>query len=199
MSVSLTKGKAVSLQKKNNTFGNIAINLKWNQGPKEKGLFGSIFGKKKNIDLDLACLYELKDGKKGCVQALGNLFGSLTSAPYIKLLGDDRSGTNAEGETLLINGHEWSKIKRIVVFTYIYEGVSAWSETDGFVNFTSDVNDLQITLDNGDDNHNTCVIAMIENINDEMKVTKINDYVSGHQEIDKIYNWGLNWVHGSKD
>ena len=29
----------------------------------------------KGIDLDLGCLYELADGRKGVIQALGNAFG----------------------------------------------------------------------------------------------------------------------------
>lgn len=41
-------------------------------------------------------------------------------------------------------------------------------------------------------------IAMIENDNGELKVTKLNEYFQGHKELDKYYRWGLSWVHGSK-
>ena len=49
------------------------------------------------IDLDLGCLYELNDGRKGAVQALGNAFGSLTNPPFISLDGDDRTGDSVGG------------------------------------------------------------------------------------------------------
>jgi acyl-CoA synthetase (AMP-forming)/AMP-acid ligase II len=55
------------------------------------------------IDLDLAALYELMDGSKGLVQALGNTFTDRHSPPFnpiLRLDGDDRSGSNSGGENL---------------------------------------------------------------------------------------------------
>lgn len=77
----------------------------------------SLFGGNNGIDLDLGCLYELKDGRKGAVQALGNLL----VAPFISLDGDDRSGNFAKGENLKINGNQIIQFKRILVYTFIYE------------------------------------------------------------------------------
>ncbi|GAA4392964.1 hypothetical protein GCM10023147_23240 [Tsukamurella soli] len=37
------------------------------------------------VDLDLACLYEVTDGRKGIVQALGNAFGDVERAPCIRV------------------------------------------------------------------------------------------------------------------
>jgi len=71
------------------------VNLNWSQGapPKKTGFLAKLAGAGSGaVDLDLGCLYELADGSKGVVQALGNSFGSLTSPPYISLDGDDRSG-----------------------------------------------------------------------------------------------------------
>lgn len=48
-------------------------------------------------DLDLACMYRLKDGRQGVIQALGNSFGVADQPPYIKLDKDDRSGASANG------------------------------------------------------------------------------------------------------
>ncbi len=75
------------------------------------------------IDLDLAALYELADGRKGVVQALGNTFGDLDGPPYVKLDADDRTGSSAAGETLFINLDHTADIRRILVFAFIYEGV----------------------------------------------------------------------------
>ncbi|HAP79624.1 MAG TPA: tellurium resistance protein, partial [Ruminococcus sp.] len=77
--VELKKGQKVNLVKSGNTLGEILINLNWSQ-PKK-----SFFSAVRAIDLDLGCLYEMKDGRKGSIQALGNNFGSLERFPYIAL------------------------------------------------------------------------------------------------------------------
>lgn len=204
MSVSLKKGQSVSLAKKNNGYEDIVINLKWDQGTTESkvGFFKSLFGKKQlenqSIDLDLGCLFELKNGSKGAVQALGNSFGSLDKAPYIKLDGDDRTGESDDGETLRINGHKWNEISRVLVYSFIYAGVAKWSEANGIVRLNSQVEELEITLDNSNNSDSMCGIALIENINGDMKVTKINDYYQDHVQLDKAFKWNLNWRPGTK-
>ena len=104
MAISLEKGKKVNLRKQEKKgLGEILVNLNWNNKPAKKGFLGSLFGGgSKPIDLDLGCLYELKNGRKGTVQALGNAFGSLQQEPYIALDGDDRTGAVATGENLRI-------------------------------------------------------------------------------------------------
>ncbi len=80
------KGESINLSKKGRDMGEILVNLKWNQNPKAAkrgGFLASLFGSgQKNFDLDLGCLYELKSGEKGCVQALGNAFGSLKPVTF---------------------------------------------------------------------------------------------------------------------
>jgi tellurite resistance protein TerA len=56
--------------------------LNWTNEKTKKGFFSKSSG----IDLDLACLYELSDGTKLVVQALGNQFGAYEKSPYIHLL-----------------------------------------------------------------------------------------------------------------
>jgi tellurite resistance protein TerA len=203
MAVSLQKGQSVSLEKKNNKYSNISINLKWNQGEpaKTKGFLGKLFGgdtAPKSIDLDVGCLYEMKDGSKSAVQALGNAFGSLNSVPYIQLANDDRTGSNKEGEFLTINGEHWDKFKRILVYAFIYEGVPNWAQANGIVHLKSDVSEIDIAMDNPVNGQNMCAIAMIENVNGEMKVTKLNEYFQGHEKMDRAYSWNMNWRPGSK-
>ncbi len=124
MSISLQKGQKVNLEKKGSaSLGEILVNLNWNSTPKKQGFLSSLLGGGEGIDLDLGCLYELKDGRKGAVQALGNAFGSLNNPPFISLDGDDRTGAAAAGENLRINGDRLSDIKRVLVYTFIYEGV----------------------------------------------------------------------------
>lgn len=67
MAVELRKGQRVNLQKQSNNIGEIVINLNWSQ-PANRGFFARA---PQPIDLDLGCLYELNNGYKGAVQALG--------------------------------------------------------------------------------------------------------------------------------
>ncbi|WP_270165715.1 TerD family protein [Paenibacillus sp. SYP-B4298] len=188
------RGDTINLQKNSGSLGELLINLNWNQ-KKSSGFFGS-----KRIDLDLGCLFEMKDGQKAVIQALGNAFGSLRNPPYIALDGDDRTGSVSTGENLRINGSHISEIKRILVFAFIYEGVSKWTEADGVVTIKqSHGPDIVIRLDEPDNRKRMCGIAMITNVRDEtFSVEKLVHYVEGHRQLDQAYNWGLKWVAGSK-
>ena len=112
------KRESINLSKKGNDMGEILVNLNWNQNTKAAksgGFLSSLFGGgQKNFDLDLGCLYELNSGEKGCVQALGNAFGSLKDLPYIQLDHDDRTGASTGGENLRINGSRIKDIKRVL-------------------------------------------------------------------------------------
>ena len=61
--IALTKqAPSVNLAKPGASGGTIRINLNWAQGESSGGLFGK---RKKGVDLDLRCLYELADGSRG--------------------------------------------------------------------------------------------------------------------------------------
>ncbi|OOM11848.1 TerD family protein [Clostridium saccharobutylicum] len=198
MSIVLEKGSKINLSKENRQLGKININLNWNSST-QKGIFSSLFGSKA-IDLDLGCLYELKDGKIGTVQALGNSFGSFDRAPYMFLDGDDRTGTNADGENLFINGNQIKDIKRILVYTFIYKGAASWKEANGKVCINvPGQEEILINMDEYNNNYIMCALAMIENVNDNnFSVEKLVRFFDGHKSMDKAYNWGLKWVAGRK-
>ena len=63
--VELRKGQKISLRKSGSRLGEILINLNWSQPVKRGGLFSP---RPAAIDLDLGCLFELKDGLMGGVQ-----------------------------------------------------------------------------------------------------------------------------------
>lgn len=195
MAIELRKGQKVSLRKENAAFGEIVFNLNWDQ-PEKKGWF---FGQRQ-IDLDLGCLYELKNGRKGTVRALGNAFGSLGSEPYILLDGDDRSGANASGETIRVNMAKLTEIKRILVFTFIYSGVAKWEQTNGRVNIRCTGNEeLLVRMDEYGSNQRMCAIVLLEDDgNDHFQLEKIVRFFNGHQEMDRAFGWGMRWVAGSK-
>ncbi|WP_127530861.1 TerD family protein [Paenibacillus kobensis] len=192
------KGDRINLTKSSGgSLGEILVNLNWNQRTGKSGLFGR---GGRSIDLDLACLFELKDGRKGVVQALGNSFGSLTRAPYIMLDGDDRTGTVKTGENIRINGAKVSEIERILVFTFIYEGVANWSEADGVVTISqSGGPDIIVHMNEYDNRKGMCAIAMIQNVNNEtFSIERLVQFYNKHSELDQDYGWGMRWVAGSK-
>ncbi|MDR3333874.1 MAG: TerD family protein [Treponema sp.] len=207
MAVELTKGTKISLTKpdKRKGLGEIVVNLKWNQGsPKKKGFFAALISDQKGgggIDLDLGCLFELTDGSKGAVQALGNSFGNLNEAPFVSLDGDDRTGESAEGETLRINGNMIANIKRILVYTFIYEGAANWQQTDGIVTIKYPGNeDIVVRLDEYGSNLSMCGLVFFENQkNETFSVEKQVKFFNGHEALDRAFGWGMQWVSGKKD
>ena len=201
MAISLEKGRKGNLQKKQNAgLGGILVNLNWNTKPANQGFFASLMGPKGGIDLDLGCLYELKNGRKGTVQALGNAFGSLQREPYISLDGDDRTGAVTTGENLRIDGNRIAEIRRILVYTFIYEGVANWQQADATVTIKyPGAEDLIVKMDSYDSKQIMCGLVLLENQNDEtFSVEKIVQFYPGHQALDQAFHWGLRWTAGRK-
>ncbi len=201
MSISLQKGQKVSLEKKSSAgLGELLVNLNWNARPVKKGLFSAFTGGGQGIDLDLGCLFELKDGSKGTVQALGNAFGSLNQPPYIALDGDDRTGAAVAGENLRINGNRIADIKRILVYTFIYEGIANWQQADAIVTIKyPGAEDIIVKMDSYNSSDKMCGLALFENLNDQtFSVEKIVQFYPGHQYLDQAFQWGLRWQAGRK-
>jgi len=191
------KGDVINLQKKAaGTLGELLINLNWNRVQK-KGFFNRGSG---GTDLDLGCLYELKDGTKGVVQALGNRFGHMDYEPYVALDADDRTGARAGGENMRINGNKIAQIQRILVFSFIYEGISRWTEADGVVTiYQKDGPDIIVRLDEHDNGKPMCAIAMIQNVgNETFSIERIVQYFAGHRQMDEAFRWGMRWTAGRK-
>jgi len=195
--VSLTKrGEKVSLAKGGGS-GPVRINLNWNQAPPGGG---GLFKKRSGgIDLDLGCLFELSDGSKGAVQALGGNFGSLTAPPFIQLDKDDRSGTATDGENLFVSEQHSALIKRIAVFAFIYEGVPNWSKAGGVVTVHPPGGaPITIELDETRDGKIMCGVCIVTGGSSGFTVQREVQYVSGHKELDQLYGWGMQWTRGSK-
>jgi tellurite resistance protein TerA len=165
---------------------------------------GSARKGRSGIDLDLGCMYELADGRRGLVQALGNTFGDYEREPFIQLDADDRTGAAANGENLFINGERFDKIKRAVIFSFIYEGAANWGVTNGVVTVTAPGQaPVEVKLDGGD-RQIMCAIALIENRGGNLVITKLAEYfqqqgmTSAHELMDRHYGFGMRWKTGSK-
>ena len=208
--VKLTKAApTVSLTKRGQASGQLRVNLNWNARPAgqpaaaQGGFFKRLAAgasQSSSIDLDLGCLYELTDGSKGVVQALGNAFRNREPGnPIVWLDGDDRSGSNSAGENLFVDLSQLHRIRRILVFAFIYEGVPNWAAADGVVTlFPAQGPTIEVRLDEARDGAGMCGIAMLENRGGELSVSREITYVSGHDKLDQAYGWGMRWTAGRK-
>ncbi|MFV8128253.1 TerD family protein [Streptomyces syringium] len=218
-SVELTKrNPTFSLTKQGALSGNLRVNLSWRMRTSDFGdrpAFGTglrhPFRKFRpemvqaqgpamvNVDLDLACMYELQDGAKGVVQPLGNILGSLNNAPYVQLSGDDRFGSGS-GETIYVNMDHRDRIKRLLIFVYIYDGTPAFDRTHALVTlFPGNGPQIEIALNERAPEARSCAVVMLENIKGEIILRREMKYVYGFQaELDRLYGWGLQWGRGYK-
>ncbi|MGX6605937.1 TerD family protein [Micromonosporaceae bacterium Da 78-11] len=199
--VSLTKAApTISLTKQGAATGTLRVNLNWTARPAP----GSRFQKSDPaIDLDLAALYEYTDGSKGVVQALGETFRdrhTFGGDPICWLDGDDRSGTNSGGENLFVDLRHAAAVRRILVFTFIYQGAPNWAAANGVVTVRPAAGpEIEVLLDEHDDRASMCAIAMLENSGNDLVVRREVQYVTGgHKALDERYGWGMRWSPGRK-
>ncbi|WNI26324.1 TerD family protein [Streptomyces sp. ITFR-16] len=207
--VTLTKeAPSVSLAKQGGTSGAMRVNLNWETRKQFKG-WGSKLGRAvaqhADLDLDLCALYELTDGRKGVVQALGNAFGSLQQPPYIHLDGDDRTGAIASGENLTINLDQKARIRRVLIFVTIYEGARSFADLHATVTLQPQHGAaIDFSLDECTVPSTVCALALITNTGSDLTVQREARYlvpqrgVSPQRTIDQAYGWGMNWTPGRK-
>ncbi|AUG77047.1 hypothetical protein CFP65_2202 [Kitasatospora sp. MMS16-BH015] len=165
--------------------------------PMEPDSYGS---QQVNVDLDLACMYELTDGTRGVVQPLGQLFGDLQHPPYIKLSGDDQYGAPS-GETMYINLEKKDQFKRLLIFVYIYDDTPAFDRTHATVTIVPQSGPrLEISLDERAAAARSCAVVLIENTGDgQLTVRREVRYVHGFQsDLDRLYGFGMQWQRGYK-
>ena len=182
-------------------FGKIRIGAAWENIKMENGGFFSKLLKKatqQGVDVDLGCLYEMEDGTRGCIQAFGNMMGSLDSTPFMALSGDERTGDAVgDDEFLEVNGAEWNKIKRLLVYTYIYNGAPNWSALRPQIQISiPGDHPMVVTPDAHMDELAVCAIVMIENVRGGIRLTNHTEYFPGHAEMDRAFGFGLEWDDG---
>ncbi|MDQ1021682.1 TerD family protein [Streptomyces afghaniensis] len=207
--VTLTKAApSVSLTKQGGTSGALHVNLNW-QVRKQFSGWSSKFGRPaathSDLDLDLCALYELTDGSKGVVQALGNAFGALHQPPYIHLDGDDRTGAVSTGENLTVNLDHKNAFRRILVFVTIYEGARSFADLNATVTLKPQHGaPVEFFLDECTVPSPVCALALITNTGADLVVQREARYlvpergVSPQRTVDYAYGWGMNWTPGRK-
>ncbi|GHE70842.1 hypothetical protein GCM10017771_94870 [Streptomyces capitiformicae] len=207
--VTLTKdAPAVSLTKQGGTSGAMRVNLNWEVRKQFKG-WGAKLGRAvamhSDLDLDLCALFELSDGSKGVVQALGNAFGALHRPPFIHLDGDDRTGALASGENLTINLDHKEAFRRILIFVTIYEGARSFADLHATVTLQPQHGaPVDFSLDECTVPSTVCALALLTNQGGDLIVQREARYlvpergVSPQRTVDYAYGWGMNWTPGRK-
>ncbi|WP_069173993.1 TerD family protein [Streptomyces griseus] len=207
--VTLTKETpSVSLTKQGGTSGALRVNLNWEVRKQFKG-WGAKLGRAvamhADLDLDLCALYELTDGSKGVVQALGNAFGSLSRPPYIHLDGDDRTGALTTGENLTVNLDHQDRLRRVLIFVTIYEGARSFADLHASVTLQPQNGAaIDFSLDECTVPSTVCALALITNDGHDLTVQREARYlvpqrgVSPQRTVDTAYGWGMNWTPGRK-
>lgn len=207
--VTLTKdAPTVSLAKQGGTSGAMRVNLNWETRKQFKG-WGAKLSRAvavhSDLDLDLCALYELADGRKGVVQALGNAFGSLNQPPYIHLDGDDRTGSVSAGENLTVNLDQKNRIRRVLIFVTIYEGARSFADLHATVTLQPQNGAaIDFSLDECTVPSTVCALALLTNDGGDLVVQREARYlvpargVSPQRTVDQAYGWGMNWTPGRK-
>jgi tellurite resistance protein TerA len=201
--ISLTKNApSVSLTKHGATGGHMRVNLNWTA---RAGVAKGLLGKRRrgvDLDLDLCCLWELQDGRKGIIHAIGDM-GALERAPFIKLDKDDRTGAVESGENLHINLDHTKDFKRILVFAEIYDGADDFRGLDAIATlFPVGAPPIEMRMDDCVDASRDAVLALIENVNGELVVRREGRFILpppgrprwGKMAVDQAYAWNLEWV-----
>ncbi|MFG2028649.1 TerD family protein [Streptomyces sp. NPDC048825] len=207
--VTLTKETpSVSLTKQGGTSGAMRVNLNWQVRKQFSGWrskLGQAVAMHSDLDLDLCALYELSDGSKGVVQALGNAFGALHQPPFIHLDGDDRTGASASGENMSINLDHQEYFRRILIFVTIYEGARSFADLDATVTLQP-LHGAPVDFSLGECTvpSTVCALALITNTGSDLVVQREARFlvpergVSPQRTVDYTYGWGMNWTPGRK-
>ncbi|MFF8556270.1 TerD family protein [Streptomyces sp. NPDC015501] len=207
--VTLTKSApSVSLTKQGGTSGALRVNLNWEVRKQFKG-WGAKLGRAVavhgDLDLDLCALYELADGRKGVVQALGNAFGALDRPPFVHLDGDDRTGAVSTGENMTINLDHKHLLRRVLIFVTIYEGARSFADLHATVTLQPQHGaSIDFSLDECTVPSTVCALALLTNEGGDLTVRREARYlvpdrgVSPQRTIDAAYGWGMNWTPGRK-
>lgn len=206
--VTLTKdAPVVSLTKQGGVSGVMRVNLNWSTPAPARGWFAKSRTStgSRGLDLDLCALYELADGSKGAVQALGGAFGSLHRPPYILLDGDDRTGALQQGENMTVNLDHTADLRRVLFFVTIYEGADSFAGLHATTTLSPQFGaPVEFLLDECAEPAKVCALALIENVGGELVVRREARYlvplrgVSPQRTIDQAYGWGMNWSPGRK-
>lgn len=198
-----TAADEVSLTRFGPVAGTLRVNLRWESAtvdtprPKRRSRQASA-PPPGAVDLDLGCLYEFADGRRGVIQAVGRRSGDYARFPFIRLDRDDRIGSST-GENIFVNMDYSAQFQRLLFFAMLCSGSDDITTTSATV-YPADGVALQLRLEGGDTvpaRARSCAVVQIRRRGSEFAVRRELRYFSGYQsEIDAAYKWGLRWGPG---
>jgi tellurite resistance protein TerA len=127
--------------------------------------------------------------------------GCYDQAPYIWHQGDDRGDGASSGETIFVNPQGVNEIRRMTIYTFIFEGAAKWSETNAVVRVkVPGQEDVIVEMGEQASNKRMFVIAELYfGGDDSITVKKCVTFHDRHSECDGPYGWGFKYQSGSKD
>jgi tellurite resistance protein TerA len=177
---------SISLSKRKD-FGQIKINLTWQQGEQQKP-----------VDLDIAAFIRFKNGDKSGVEALSKFLGYYEKPPYMLLKQDLREGDDRDGEWLFINGSHWQDIDEVLIYSFMYDGTNNWQGTEATITlYVPGQPPITSTLVDSNERNNVAAIARLKNVDGDIKVERLNHFFLSRESLDKHYGWGFEWTPGA--
>ena len=152
------------------------------------GFFSKLMGNKVP-DIDLGCMYETIDGKKGVIQSCDGNFGAISKAPYIFLDKDDRARAAKNSENVTI--YRLEMIKQVIFFLICQSAEDFQSVNNQMTFQINNGEQIHIQLNNPDRNFPFCATAMIKNIDSQVNIVKEEKYFPGHNLADDYYQFGF--------
>ena len=144
--------------------------------------------------VDLGCLYELCDGRRGAIQRLGELYGAFDRPPFVRL-GRDQRSWSAPGESLYVNLDRAAGLRRLLIFACASRGCLAMARIAADFS-TGTVPPFRARPHRLTTNAHTCALAMITSVSvREVAVHREARSFRGYQtELDQAYRFGLRWA-----
>ena len=126
---------------------------------------------KSAVDLDLYCMYELKDGTKGTIYY--GRKGSLNSKPFIKLDQDSGIGDTAGDNEENMEFGDISKIKYAIIVANIFAKMTSFAKYNASVIVQNEDTAFTVPLTTKKVG-SWCVVAKVDNSGDETKLINVN-------------------------
>lgn len=168
----------------NSEFGPMRMNFRWHQPISTQA----------RVKMDIGCLWELQNGKKGQLQSASNQWGSIAGEPYVALSGETRIQGALCEESVSVNGNEWSRIKRVLFYAAISEGHPQWNPIDGRVTLiVPDQDPVVADLENTSKSEPIAALMLLENRSDQMRVCYPGGYFHSYFELDSAFGFQLRW------
>jgi tellurite resistance protein TerA len=149
-------------------------------------------------DLDIGCLYILRNGDRGAVQAVGGLFGHPSLPPYIHVPRDNRDGVDGTGELLVIS--EPAQIAFAVVFASIYAGNADFRGSGAGLDVICPGSTYErVEIRSPDPGLRWCAIAVCGASEGRFLIRYQHRFFLSARHADDHYGIGLEWGIGLKD